>query len=69
MKRFYPKEFTVGKEALDIINQQFGIKLPEGEAGFITMHIVEAQMNQTIDDLDIYPKSNPDFKIRLPSGN
>ena len=33
------------------------------------MHIVEAQMNQTIDDLDIYPKSNPDFKIRLPSGN
>ena len=52
IKRFYPKEFTVGKEALDIINQQFGIKLPEDEAGFITMHIVEAQMNQTIDDLD-----------------
>lgn len=52
IKRFYSKEFTVGKEALDIINQQFGIKLPESEAGFITMHIVEAQMNQTIDDLD-----------------
>ena len=52
IKRFYPKEFTVGKEALDIIKQQFGIKLPEDEAGFITMHIVEAQMNQTIDDLD-----------------
>ncbi|QLL72703.1 PRD domain-containing protein (plasmid) [Ligilactobacillus salivarius] len=52
IKRFYPKEFTVGKEALDIIQQQFGIKLPEDEAGFITMHIVEAQMNQTIDDLD-----------------
>ncbi|WP_459446290.1 BglG family transcription antiterminator LicT [Ligilactobacillus salivarius] len=52
IKRFYPKEFKVGKEALDIINQQFGIKLPEDEAGFITMHIVEAQMNQTIDDLD-----------------
>ncbi len=52
IKRFYPKEFTVGKEALDIINQQFGIKLPENEAGFITMHIVETQMNQTIDDLD-----------------
>ena len=45
IKRFYPKEFTVGKEALDIINQQFGIKLPEDEAGFITMYIVEAQMN------------------------
>nr|WP_238121518.1 PRD domain-containing protein [Ligilactobacillus salivarius] len=43
IKRFYPKEFTVGKEALDIINKQFGIKLPEDEAGFITMHIVEAQ--------------------------
>lgn len=52
IKRFYPKKFTVGKEALDIINQQFGIKLPEDEAGFITMHIVETQMNQTIDDLD-----------------
>ena len=52
IKRFYPEEFKVGKEALDIINQQFGIKLPEDEAGFITMHIVEAQMNQTIDDLD-----------------
>lgn len=52
IKRFYPKEFTVGKEALIIIKQQFGVQLPEDEAGFITMHIVEAQMNQTIDDLD-----------------
>ena len=41
-----------GKEALNIIKQQFGIQLPEDEADFIIMHIVEAQMNQTIDDLD-----------------
>lgn len=52
IKRFYPKEFMAGKEALNIIKQQFGIQLPEDEADFITMHIVEAQMNQTIDDLD-----------------
>ena len=52
IKRFYPKEFMAGKEALNIIKQQFGIQLPEDEANFITMHIVEAQMNQTIDDLD-----------------
>lgn len=52
IKRFYPKEFMAGKEALNIIKQQFGIQLPEDEADFIIMHIVEAQMNQTIDDLD-----------------
>lgn len=52
IKRFYPKEFSVGEEALNIIESEFGIRLPEDEAGFITMHIVEAQMNQTIDDLD-----------------
>lgn len=52
IKRFYPKEFMAGKEALNIIKQQFGIQLPEDEADFITMHIVEAQMNQTIDNLD-----------------
>lgn len=52
IKRFYPKEFMAGKEVLNIIKQQFGIQLPEDEADFITMHIIEAQMNQTIDDLD-----------------
>lgn len=37
---FYPKEFEIGKKALNIVEAQFHIKLPIDEAGFITFHII-----------------------------
>lgn len=44
MKKFYNAEFQVGLKALDIVTQELDVELPEDEAGFIAMHLVNAQM-------------------------
>lgn len=43
-RRFYPKEFEVGKEALCIIEEKTGEILPLDEAGFIAAHLINASM-------------------------
>lgn len=45
IKKFYNHEFLVGKEALNIIENKLGITLPEDEAGFIALHLVNALMD------------------------
>ena len=45
IKRFYEPEFEVGLRALEIIEERMKLKLPEDEAGFITMHLVDAELN------------------------
>lgn len=53
IKKFYPKEFLVGKHSLHMIKEQLHVELPEDEAGSIAMHFVNAelnnQMNETVD--------------------
>lgn len=46
IKRFYPEEFKVGQNALQIIKEKMRISLREDEAGFIALHIVNAQFNE-----------------------
>lgn len=46
IKRFYINEYEVALEALKIINEKIGTQLPEDEAGFIALHIVNAQLEQ-----------------------
>lgn len=46
IKRFYKQEFIIGMEALKIIQEKLGVLLPEDEASFIAMHIVNAELNQ-----------------------
>lgn len=50
-KRFYPDEFRIGERALDTIESLTGVRLAEDEAGFIALHIVNAQMENSADDL------------------
>ncbi|MDR4950319.1 BglG family transcription antiterminator LicT [Neobacillus cucumis] len=50
VKKFYPEEFSIGLHALDLIEKQVGIKLPEEEAANIAFHLVNAQ--QTDDNLN-----------------
>lgn len=45
IKQLYPREFSIGLEALDILLQRLGVALPEDEAGFIALHLVNAQLN------------------------
>lgn len=47
IRRFYPDEFYVGIKALDIIEEKRKIRLPDDEAGFITLHIVNAEMDES----------------------
>ncbi|MEV8268607.1 PRD domain-containing protein [Microbacterium sp. NPDC076911] len=41
-KMTYPAEFAIALHALDIIHADLGCKLPLDEAGFITLHLVNA---------------------------
>ncbi|MCM3027005.1 PRD domain-containing protein [Bacillus safensis] len=46
IKRLYKDEFICGLEAIRIIEDKLNIHLPEDEAGFIAMHIVNAELNE-----------------------
>ncbi|WP_117169966.1 BglG family transcription antiterminator LicT [Paraliobacillus sediminis] len=45
IKKFYKNEYEVAKEALTIINEELGIKLPDDEAGSIALHLVNSQLS------------------------
>lgn len=51
IRKFYPKEFQIGKQALDIIQNETKAVLFDDEAGFIALHIVNAQMEDLVGDL------------------
>ncbi|BCQ34912.1 MULTISPECIES: BglG family transcription antiterminator LicT [Erwinia] len=44
IRSLYPKEYAVGLAALDIIEKRLKARLPEDEAGFIALHLVNAQL-------------------------
>ncbi|SJL83495.1 BglG family transcription antiterminator LicT [Vibrio palustris] len=46
IKKLYPKEYAIGLKALDIIKAVSGIQFPEDEAGFVALHIVNAQLSE-----------------------
>ncbi len=45
IRRFYKEEFAIGQWALAQIKEQLKIELPEDEAGFIALHLANAQMD------------------------
>lgn len=45
-RQLYKDEYEIGLEALNMICEQFGVILPEDEAGFIALHIVNAELNE-----------------------
>lgn len=44
IKRFYSDEYAVGLYALTLVDEELGVRLPEDEAGFIALHLFNAQM-------------------------
>lgn len=55
IKRFYPKEFKLAKEALKMIEERLNLSFPESEAAFIALHL--ANNMATPDGLAITMKS------------
>lgn len=45
IQKFYRDEYRVGTYAIQLINERFGVQLNEDEAGFIALHIVNAQLD------------------------
>lgn len=52
IKKFYPNEFKVGLKALEFIYDELGKKLPEDEAANIALHLINAQVNNSGNNLD-----------------
>lgn len=47
-KRFYPFEIELGKKAVKTIQQETGILLSEDEAGFIAIHLINANEGKEV---------------------
>ncbi|MGD8192120.1 BglG family transcription antiterminator LicT [Brevibacillus ginsengisoli] len=45
-RQLYKDEYEIGLEALNMICEQLGVILPEDEAGFLALHIVNAELNE-----------------------
>ncbi len=50
IKQLYPAEFKVSQQALQVLKQASGVTFPEDEAGFITMHIINAELNEDMNN-------------------
>lgn len=54
IKTFYKEEYLIGEYAVALIERRIGITLPVDEAGFIVLHIVNAEYNTAMrDTIDI----------------
>lgn len=51
IKQFYKDELEIAMEALNIINQKLMVNLSEDEAGFIALHIVNAQLGGDMEEV------------------
>lgn len=52
IKKMYPKEFAVGLKAIEFIEMETGKELPEDEAGNIALHLINAQITNTSDNVE-----------------
>ncbi|MBM6630160.1 PRD domain-containing protein [Mammaliicoccus vitulinus] len=51
IQRLYPQEFNIGLFGIEKVAEHFELELPKDEAGFIAMHIVNANMNESISNV------------------
>lgn len=47
IKRIYPKEFKIGKYALSLLKEHYGVEMKDDEAAFLAYHFVNAQLSNT----------------------
>lgn len=51
-KTLYPNEYDIAREVVQLIKERSGIALPDGETGFIALHIHSAVMNRNLSDVN-----------------
>lgn len=50
VRTFYPREYALGKYALELILQEMGIRFPDDEAANIALHLVNAEYENSLSD-------------------
>lgn len=53
-KALYPDEYKIAEEVTIMVNKQLAVALPEGEIGFIALHIHSALVNKNVRDITKY---------------
>ncbi len=53
LKQFHPRECDVARHCLELIEKRVGIRLPDGEVGYIAFHFINAQENNPDRDIDM----------------
>ena len=53
-KALYPAEYKIAEEVTEMLNKQLTVALPEGEIGFIALHIHSALVNKNVRDVAKY---------------
>jgi transcriptional antiterminator len=51
-KTLYPNEYDIAREVVQLIKERSGIALPDGETGFIALHIHSAVMNRNLSEVN-----------------
>lgn len=51
IRTFYPQEYALGQQALDVVESVLSVRLPDDEAGFIALHIVNAEIDGQMSDM------------------
>jgi transcriptional antiterminator len=51
-RALYPFEYEIAREVVDMINIEADVKLPEGEIGFIALHIHSAMTNKDLSEVN-----------------
>ncbi|MCM3588705.1 PRD domain-containing protein [Mesobacillus maritimus] len=51
-KTLYPKEYGLAKAVLNLFREKYVVDLPEGEAGFIALHIHSALTNKALSEVN-----------------
>ncbi|MGG4132173.1 PRD domain-containing protein [Paenibacillus illinoisensis] len=51
IKRVHQEEYAVAVTALNMIENKLGVRLPEDEAGFIAFHLVNAELNEEMQNV------------------
>ena len=56
IKQYYPSEFKVGVQSLNILKKMLGIELPVDEAAFIALHFITSEYDTKMDVTFDIPK-------------
>lgn len=51
-KALYPFEYEVARDVVALLNEETNVELPEGEIGFIALHIHSAMMNKDLSQVN-----------------